>query len=190
MPNVYLRRYKAARTRRFIALVFGNALWLFLCQKHDSTSKHKPTIMVSFGTQGGFANQVLDVVYATTVAAVMEPSLLVLSDLWGNGTQYDGIQRDTSKVVTFKHVFDLKSFQSFVSRRGVVVIYATLPVESACGLTCLAGRSIDHCFHHLDTLPQMSCSTGQYRSTIPSRNMVLEVSVISHRNFSRRHEPP
>lgn len=146
------RRRRAQKGVRFCFGTLGSLLlarFLFRSGPYFH-QKQKATIFVTFETQGGFTNQLLDIAYVSTLTAMISPCLLLVPELWSDGTQIDGVNSVKSPQVPFEELFDLTVFSSFMGMQGVHVVahtWKTRQVESSCKFTCRADRPIKDCLH-------------------------------------------
>ena len=148
-------------------------------------SSSKKLSVLTFETQGGFTNQVLDIAYVTTLVAVTKPSFLVVPGLWSDGTQAGGINLKESPRVPFEELFDLETFRLFLAQQGVELRkenHKRISSPVRCEVICQSQHLIQDCIRLITAKPSQKCEVSHVHVEAPFLHNIWSSA------FLRQHE--
>lgn len=155
-------------TLAFGAFFLSSAFVLFSFRFQPS--RGEKDLVISFQTEGGFTNQLLDVVYLTTVAIALKPCSIVLPTFSKDGTQVDGKDAYASQRVQFEELFDLMSFTAFLAQQGVQIRdneHQEVSLETPCGIICRRETPLAHCLSRIKNGFPISCMVSSVHFEAP-----------------------
>lgn len=142
-------------------------------------------LVVTFEVEGGFTNQLLDVVFVTMVALALKPCSIVLPPFSTDGTQVDGRDVRASQTVEFGYLFDLSTFENFLAQQKVRVLDAhhILTSGTSCRIYCRRDKSLEHCLSRIKTGFSRNCVESNVHVDAPFLHEIWSTKFLhKHRN--------
>lgn len=146
------------RTKKKRDIYFATICFTIVALLHSQREMHIRTI-ITFETDGGFTNQVLDIIYVSVLATTVPPAAIVLPTIIENGKQTDGhTNQPLSRGLDFTDILQLEPLASVLRPHRVYLKTKLSRKKMApCSIICESHRPVEECQAKLRHTLHLTC---------------------------------
>lgn len=148
--------------------------------------ERKVDVHLTFGTCGGFSNQLLSIAFVLTYAVVREVDVVVSPSMIMNGRQISGVDEypDTRTSSGFGQVFDWSTAYTFLRRSRILLV----PPEEWTGqsgntvLVCGSDETLDQCTQKVERCKSKAMTGCHVHMQCPFIHRIWDVTFLKQHN--------